>query len=410
MRNFLSNLAADLRPFGDRIAETVERFLELSASTVVLIHHNDTDGLTAGAILCKTMERLGKSVRRYCLEKPYPLAIERIFEGYEAEDSCYVLTDFGSGMVRELVRLNRAGKPLFILDHHAIEDPAHGNVQLLNCRAYGISGDYDCSAGTIAALFAEAAQEFTQDMAMLGLLGAFGDRQVRSDGSCAGVNAFLAGLAAERGQTRLGSEGLELHLADGQWYAASQLNRWVDALGAFGYLRGGPDVAIKGLLEGFDQRYQVTAERFYVEFEQHFSKWFCVDVLKSTAHCYFFSLPQQFHTMGVKTVGLVCEKLRDNPELDSSRYIVGFQKVPAEIPGLGSVPLEGVKVSVRLGKALSKAVRAGHRIAVPALLAPATEAVGGLIDACHVEAGAVVIPPGTQERFMALVDARAAAR
>ncbi|MBW2517564.1 MAG: phosphoesterase, partial [Deltaproteobacteria bacterium] len=39
---------------------------------VQVFHHNDSDGLTSGAILTKAFTRAGFRVQRSCLEKPYP--------------------------------------------------------------------------------------------------------------------------------------------------------------------------------------------------------------------------------------------------------------------------------------------------------------------------------------------------
>ena len=58
---------------------------------VQVLHHNDADGLSSGAILTRAFERRGYAVRRVCLEKPYPIVLERIFE---QRDRLIVLTDF----------------------------------------------------------------------------------------------------------------------------------------------------------------------------------------------------------------------------------------------------------------------------------------------------------------------------
>ena len=48
-------------------------------SKVHIFHHNDTDGLTSGAILTEAFERKGYTVHRYALEKPYPAVLKKIF-------------------------------------------------------------------------------------------------------------------------------------------------------------------------------------------------------------------------------------------------------------------------------------------------------------------------------------------
>jgi single-stranded DNA-specific DHH superfamily exonuclease len=68
------------------IAE-VER---LGDQKVQILHHNDADGLSSGAILTRAFERKGVDPHRICLEKPYPAVLEKVFD---QEDRLIVLTD-----------------------------------------------------------------------------------------------------------------------------------------------------------------------------------------------------------------------------------------------------------------------------------------------------------------------------
>ena len=45
-----------------------------------IFHHNDSDGLTSGAILTTAFERAGFKIQRSCLEKPYPKLLHKIYE------------------------------------------------------------------------------------------------------------------------------------------------------------------------------------------------------------------------------------------------------------------------------------------------------------------------------------------
>ena len=47
---------------------------------VQILHHNDADGLSSGAILTRAFERRGFESQRVCLEKPYPAVLEKIFD------------------------------------------------------------------------------------------------------------------------------------------------------------------------------------------------------------------------------------------------------------------------------------------------------------------------------------------
>jgi len=47
---------------------------------VQIFHHNDSDGLTSGAILTKAFQRAGFTIQRFCLEKPYPKLLHKIYD------------------------------------------------------------------------------------------------------------------------------------------------------------------------------------------------------------------------------------------------------------------------------------------------------------------------------------------
>ena len=50
----------------------VEEIRQWPQKEVQIFHHNDSDGLSSGAILTRAFEREGFQIHRYSLEKPYP--------------------------------------------------------------------------------------------------------------------------------------------------------------------------------------------------------------------------------------------------------------------------------------------------------------------------------------------------
>ena len=75
---------------------------------VQLFHHNDSDGLTSGAILTRVFERKGFEVKRYCLEKPYPAVLKKAFK---QEGKLIVFTDF-AGRIAPLISDSRSSSNL----------------------------------------------------------------------------------------------------------------------------------------------------------------------------------------------------------------------------------------------------------------------------------------------------------
>jgi len=97
--------------------------------SVQILHHNDADGLSSGAILTRAFERRGFAVHRVCLEKPYPVVLERIFEQPE---QLIVLTDFAGRIAPLISDLNRGRNLVLILDHHSSELATYDRVHLLD--------------------------------------------------------------------------------------------------------------------------------------------------------------------------------------------------------------------------------------------------------------------------------------
>jgi len=65
--------------FKDALQRAIAAVERWPAGTVRIIHHNDADGLSSGALLTRAFTRQGYAVRRTCLEKPYPKVLEKIF-------------------------------------------------------------------------------------------------------------------------------------------------------------------------------------------------------------------------------------------------------------------------------------------------------------------------------------------
>lgn len=369
-------------------------------SDIVLLHHNDADGLSSGAILRSAFYRAGVKVRGFCLEKPYPQALEQIFDEDLSTEAMVIFADFGSGMLSTVFKLNGSKRRVLLLDHHRIEPFSAANIEVVNPLNHGLRGD-ECSASSLAFLFAEALDARNQDFAAAGMLGALGDGFIDGAGELIGFNRRLFDAACRDGRASRAGDGRYL-LADGT--QALEIVSHLNALGSFGYFKGGPDVAMKGLLEGFDQRYVHSARTFQDGFDSKLAALLASRPVRELRRLSCFTLGPDFGDMGVKTVGLICEHLRDSGLVSAEDYILGFQAVPDQIPGLGPVKLNQVKISMRLGTSLSSEVKQGRAPDLLQILPPATQSVGGFVDACHPHAAATTIPKGSEQRFLSEVE------
>jgi len=149
----------------------------------VLVTNHDADGLTAGAILAKTMERLGMQYKTVVLKQLYR---ENTAEIRELGEN-YFFCDFGSGQLDFLKEAFEEN--FFVLDHHqplAVEHSLHANPWL-----FGFDGGNEISASGMAFLFALAVDEKNADLAPLAIVGAVGDMQDET-GKLVGLNQWIA--------------------------------------------------------------------------------------------------------------------------------------------------------------------------------------------------------------------------
>jgi single-stranded-DNA-specific exonuclease len=365
--------------FLGHIEVAAKLFLSYRHRPVVLLHHNDADGLTSGAILAKAFERLSVKHFRYCLEKPYPEMVRWLLtEAGFSSDVVFFLVDFGSGMLPLLSQLGRGRTRFFVLDHHLIEPVQDETITVVNCLPFGISGTTESSAATVAYLFAHALSPLNVDLARVALVGVTGDGQSSTNG----LNSLV------------------LRDAGKEWsFPLKKLAEWLDALGSFEYFSGGPDVALKGLFEEFDERYQSRAEAAQEKFEAERDRFFIENRITDDGKVLSFHLGNSFTEYGVKTVGLLCQYLAGLRE-NESRYVLGFQRVPNKVPGVGPINLNQIKVSMRLTPPLLTAVREGHALPLTHVLPTATKMVGGFVDACHPHAAATTVPLGEEEQLL----------
>ena len=366
---------------------------------VQILHHNDADGLSSGAILTRAFERRGFEVRRVCLEKPYPVVLERIFE---QRDRLIVLTDFAGRIAPLVSDLNNGRNLVLILDHHKAELATDDRVHLLDPEIYGLRGDRDITASTTCYLFARTLDPANEDLASVATIGAVGDRFF-VDGRLAGPNREAALETQRQGLLEIEAE------ADGEIYtlltprgpvSCEALARGLDTLGGAGYHRGGPDLGISVCLEGGS----TATDRVLQELRSVQEKAFSEEIRRiretgwiRTPHIQWLHVEDRFMPMGVKMIGAFLDAIRNTSDVDPKRYLAGFQIIPNQIPGVGSFDFGQVKVSMRVSDGMEKGIRSGDLMGLDVLLPEATSRVGGFSDACHSLTAATTVPVGREE-------------
>jgi hypothetical protein len=363
-----------------------------------VFHHNDTDGLCSGAIVTRALERRGYSTRRFCLEKPYPAVLERV---YTQEGEILVFADFAGRIAPRLSALNRGRNLTLILDHHVAEPSTDPRVHNLDPDLFGLKGDRDISASTTCYLFARNLDPINQDMAHIASLGAVGD-QFFVDGRLIGENRAVTFEAVHQGMIEIREwekgEQYILRLAEGE-IACERMAAYLDTLGGAGYYSNGPEMGVRVCLEGAS----ADSDRMVDELEATKTTAFDAEIsrlrrgaLRVSPHIQWFHVENRFSPMGVKMIGAFCDAIKHMEFVDPRRYIAGFQIIPNEIPGFGPIEFNEVKISMRVSGHLEGEIRAGRAMGLDVLLPKATDRLGGFSDACHSLTAATTLAIGRE--------------
>ena len=386
----------------DAMENAIREMDQWPEKTVQVFHHNDSDGLSSGAILTRALERRGLKVRRFCLEKPYPAVLKKV---YEQEGCLLIFADFAGRIAPLLSDLNQGRNLTLILDHHVAEPSTDPRVINLDPDFFGLKGDRDISASTTCYLFARTMDSVNRDLAHIAAIGAVGDGFF-VDGRLVSQNREVAMEAVRQGliEIRKNGNGEQYLLASpkGQISCVEQ-GDYLDVLGGVGYYQNGPDMGVKVCLEGVSQE----SDRMVEELKSVRTKIFNDEIsrLKSGAmnqspHIQWFHVEKRLFPMGVKMIGALCDAIRDTDYIDPRKYLAGFQVIPDEIPGFGAIRFNEVKISMRVSPFMEGEIRAGKAMGLNILLPEATTRLGGFSDACHSLTAATTVAIGKEEKLI----------
>ena len=386
----------------DAMDHAVQEVRKMPQKAVQVFHHNDSDGLTSGAILTRAFERQGFTVRRFCLEKPYPAVLEKV---YEQQGEILVFADFAGRLAPLLSELNQGRNLTLILDHHVAEASTDPRVMNLDPDLFGLKGDRDISGSTTCYLFARALDPVNRDLAHIAAIGAVGDGFF-VDGALVSENREVALEAVRQAlieiRERETGEQYLLNGPNGQRDVV-EVGDDLDVLGGVGYYQKGPDMGVAVCLEGASPQ----SDRMVEDLKAVRTKIFDEEIARLQAgawrqapHIQWFNLERRFFPMGVKMVGAFCDAIRVTDLIDPRKYLAGFQIIPDEIPGFGAIAFNQVKISMRVAPSMEGEIRAGRVMGLNVLLPEATTRLGGFSDACHRLTAATTVAIGKEEQLI----------
>ena len=364
---------------------------------VLIVHHDEADGICSASIMKKALERENFNVKTLCLEKLFPTVVERLHSG---QGKILVYTDIGAAHVSRISKVNAEKNLTIILDHHDTERSTDSSVHNLNPELYGISGEHEASASTIAYLFAKTMDKANIESAHLAVIGS-----AEIPGSISGLNieplqdAIKNNLAEVRKTGK--TEDVKI-LAIGKPVSYRRLSTLLSVMGSVGYYSKGPELAISACLKGFTPEIDEIAgdleEKRKIANRKLLGK-LRREGLNQMNYTQWFHAEDAFKGMGTKVLGSFCSYLRFQSIVDPTRYLVGFTNMSRELPGYGQLDKDFVKVSSRAPNQLGKMIEEGRRPPLSKVLPEACAVYGGFGDGHSVAASGILLA-GVEGKFM----------
>ena len=168
--NFLEKRAKEIASIIDKSKE------------VHVVTHIDADGITAGSIACKTLERLRKDFSIEFIKQIDEQTLDKIKnENHEL----VWFTDLGSSICNDSDGIKKV-----VTDHHTCSDDADYNFHL-NPHLFGVDGSYEISGAGATYLVSKTIDKKNMDLSPLAIVGACGDLQNKKLGKLSGINRSI---------------------------------------------------------------------------------------------------------------------------------------------------------------------------------------------------------------------------
>ncbi len=414
----------------DKAAEAIARSI-LHCSSMRVISHNDADGITSAGLICNALLRAGIPFQATLLNR----LDESVLEGL---DGPVVFCDMGSGKPELISRIR---DDCFVLDHHRPVGTL--SCMHLNPHLFGIDGAFELSAsGTVYSVVRHMGEN--ADLSGLALVGAMGDRQgmiganyaILEEAATSGAVDVKAGLkmAADGPVAEVFERSIEPLLDfTGD---AEKAGRFLQDLAVDGNVESLPEgklsrlctaLTLKLLMQGSFAADSVVGETIRLNHEVVENAREMVELLNA---CGNRDLPGLGLTLCLRDKSALVEArklaaeyrghiLREMKLLrEQSRTLKNIRYLKTEnmeagaiVSGLGirylfaDRPLltlnhkdDIVKISARGTKPLIS-----RGLDLSSVLRSAAAAVGGA-GGGHTIASGASIPPGSEDRFLALVD------
>lgn len=157
---------------------------------IQVFSHYDADGVSAAAIIAKTLMRAGKEFRVTLFTTLNDMNMETI---RHTKAECMIVTDLGASYID---KFDEMSCDIVVLDHHTVISEAK-RICYANPHLYGIDGMVAGCGATMAFLFSITMDENNWDLVQIAFAGIAGDRQHIN--GLSGLNTYLLKEGTRRG-------------------------------------------------------------------------------------------------------------------------------------------------------------------------------------------------------------------
>ena len=191
--------------FKEEAKKAAELFKQVDKNeTVRVICHLDADGISACAILIKT---LNLNNRKYSISTVQQIKDDVLVSLSKEPYKNIVFADIGAGSL-EAIKKKLPDKRIFILDHHEYDSKElPENITLLNPHMFDIDGGKEISGSGVVYLFCKNLNDRIEDFAHIAVVGALGDIQEKNGFSR--LNDEILRTAINKGNIKV-QKGLRL--------------------------------------------------------------------------------------------------------------------------------------------------------------------------------------------------------
>ena len=286
----------------DIIRDTVHKLRNYHSNDVILIHHDDADGITSAALVKLSLEELDYKVKEVCLEKMYPQALKIIHE--QNKDKIIIYVDIGSPHAAKIFEMDKGKNFIIILDHHDAPYFQKDTLININSEFFGFNGESESSGATLSYIFAKNLTERIVQFSHLALIGSY-----EIPGPIRGLNKIpLEDSIKQKLVKKTSSERYLIKTISG-YIARSTLSKYLTILGSVGYYKGGPRLGIEACIENFPKYIIVKSKELENE-RKKLSKRLLNKLYQEGLHesqniQWFFDY-DFFKGMGTKVIGTFC--------------------------------------------------------------------------------------------------------